>query len=236
MLGQGDQDLVDRLVVEHRTAAETTAELTSQAGGEPYECANVWYSERASCRHMKLAILGDEADLPGSDDPGTDMMRMSYGFETMVSSMYQGMIELVTDLALRVELGQLGTVAGRHSAAVAIAVTGAPDGYISPVVLGGELTPDESGRAELFAIPARFGSLASTEIVIGAAQRIRHPFQLRSGDAGRELLRLRRADLHVLTHHPIWVVTVSPPHLGGRGLEFETRSAQFTPRRLECRR
>ena len=47
-------------------------------------------------------------------------------------------------------------------------MTGAPDGYISPVVLGGELTPDESGRAELFAIPARFGSLASTEIVIGA--------------------------------------------------------------------
>ena len=167
MLGQGDQDLVDRLVVEHRAAAETTAELTSQAGGEPYECANVWYSERV-VPPMKLAIVGDEADLPGSDDPGTDMMRMSYGFETMVSSMYQGMIELVTDLALRVELGQLGTVAGRHSAAVAIAVTGAPDGYISPVVLGGELTPDESGRAELFAIPARFGSLASTEIVIGA--------------------------------------------------------------------
>jgi len=96
------------------------------------------------------------------------MMRMSYGFETMVSSMYQKMIEQVSDRALRVDLGPLGTLAGRHSAAVAIAVTGAPDGYISPVVLGGELTPDESGRAELFAIPARYGSLASTEIVIGA--------------------------------------------------------------------
>ena len=31
-----------------------------------------------------------------------------------------------------------------------------------------EITPDESGRAELYAIPGRFGSLASTEIVVGA--------------------------------------------------------------------
>ncbi len=166
-LAEADQELVDRLVADHQAAADTTADLTTQAGGQPYECANVWYTERV-VPPMKVAIVGDEADLPESDDPGTDMMRMSYGFETMVSSMYQKMIEQVSDRALRVDLGPLGTLAGRHSAAVAIAVTGAPDGYISPVVLGGELTPDESGRAELFAIPARYGSLASTEIVIGA--------------------------------------------------------------------
>ena len=49
------------------------------------------------------------------------MLRISYGFETMMSSMYQKMIELVVDRPLRAELGELGATDARHSAAVAIA-------------------------------------------------------------------------------------------------------------------
>ena len=162
------QALIDRFVEDHTAAAEATAELTVAAGGEPYECANTWYSERVVPPILE-AVTGDpELDIPPSDEPAADMLRISYGFETMMSSMYQQLIELVVDRPLRADLGELGATDARHSAAVALLLTGVPDGYISPVALGGELTPDESGRAELYAIPGRFSLLSATEIIIGA--------------------------------------------------------------------
>ncbi len=54
---------------------------------------------------------------------------------------------------LRAELMVLGAAAARHAAAVAIAATGAPDGYISPELVGEEVVPDESGLVPLYAIP-----------------------------------------------------------------------------------
>ena len=45
-LESADQAMVERLIEDHRAAAEATTELTTQAGGEPYECANAWYMER----------------------------------------------------------------------------------------------------------------------------------------------------------------------------------------------
>lgn len=160
--------LIERMVENHRAAADTTAELTTEAGGAPYECANSWYAQRV-VPPIFQAVTGDEdEDLAPSDEPADDLLRISCGFETMTSSMYQKLLELVAEPALRTELAALGATAARHAAAVAMQLTGTPDGYISPVVLGGELTPDESGRAQLFAVPERFGSLASTELVVGA--------------------------------------------------------------------
>ena len=54
------------------------------------------------------------------------------------------------------------------AAAVAILSTGAPEGYVSPVLLGEEVTPDESGLSPLFAVPTQYGSLAAIPITIGA--------------------------------------------------------------------
>ena len=167
-LDEEAQALIDRFVEDHTAAAEATAALTVAAGGEPYECANSWYSERVVPEILEAVTGNPELDIPPSDEPAADMLRISYGFETMMSSMYQQMIELVVDRLLRAELGGLGATDARHSAAVALVLTGVPDGYVSPVVLGGEETPDESGRAELYAIPGRFSLLSSTEIVIGA--------------------------------------------------------------------
>jgi Ferritin-like domain len=160
--------LVDRFVEDHQTAADELVSLTQEAGGELYECANDWYTRRI-VPDIFAAVTGDEAeDVAPSDDPANDLLRISYGFETMLSSAYQKVIELLAEPSLRPPLAQLGATAARHSAAVAMLVTGTPEGYVSPIVLGGELTPDESGRALLYAIPARFGSLTSAEIVIGA--------------------------------------------------------------------
>lgn len=168
LLDEQGSALIDRFVEDHRAAADELSALTEEAGGEPYGCTNDWYARRV-VPDILAAVTGDEAEgIAPSDDPATDVLRISYAFETMTSSAYQKMIELLEEPALRPPLAQLGAIAARHSAAVAMLVTGTPEGYVSPVVLGQELTPDESGRALLYAIPFRFGSLTSTELVVGA--------------------------------------------------------------------
>ena len=160
--------LIDRFVEDHRAAADELITLTEEAGAEPYPCANDWYTRRV-VPDILAAVTGDEAEgIAPSDDPAGDVLRISYAFESMTSSAYHKMIELAAEPALRPPMAQLGAIDARHSAAVAMLMTGTPEGYVSPVVLGQELTPDESGRALLYAIPSRFGSLTSTELIIGA--------------------------------------------------------------------
>lgn len=161
------QGLIGRFVEDHQAAADELRALTEEAGGEPYGCTNDWY-ERRIVPPILAAVNGDPADdVAPSDEPANDLLRISYGFESMTAAAYQRMMELLAEPALRPPLARIGAIAARHSAAVAMHLTGVPDGYVSPVVLGGELTPDESGRALLFAIPTRFGSLTATEIVVG---------------------------------------------------------------------
>ncbi|MGH9269710.1 MAG: ferritin-like domain-containing protein [Ilumatobacteraceae bacterium] len=168
LLDERGSALVDRFIEDHRAAADELSSLTEQAGAEPYGCTNDWY-ERRVVPDILAAVTGDEAEgMAPSDEPANDLLRISYAFETMTSAAYQKMIELIAEPALRPPMAQLGAIDARHSAAVAMLMTGTPEGYVSPVVLGQELTPDESGRALLYAIPSRFGSLTSTELIIGA--------------------------------------------------------------------
>ena len=167
-LDGADAALLERLIEDHRAAVAATAELTTAAGGEPYECANSWYVQRVVTPILEL-IEGDEAqDIPPSDDPTRDSLVVVHGMESMAGAMYQQMVELVTMIELRAELMVFGAAAARHSAAVAIAATGAPDGYINPELVGEELVPDESGLVPLYAIATTFGALTPIPLTIGA--------------------------------------------------------------------
>jgi hypothetical protein len=163
-----DAALLERLIADHREAVTSTAELTTEAGGEPYECANSWYVERV-VSPILAHITGDESeDIPPSDDPARDSLVVVNGMESMTGSMYQQMVELLVTPELRAELMALGAAAARHASAVAIRATGAPDGYVNPELTGGEITPDESGLTSIYAITSQFGSLNPTTITIGA--------------------------------------------------------------------
>ena len=66
--------------------------------------------------------------------------------------------------------GLLGTghwAAETHAAALAILITGAPEAYFSPRLLGEEVAPDESGFPVAYAIVATFGQLGSIDLVVG---------------------------------------------------------------------
>jgi hypothetical protein len=159
-LDAGAQALVDRFVEDHTEHAATLAELTTDAGGEPYECANAWYVERS--------VTPIFEPIPDSDDPARDLLTVANSFESMAGAMYQQMMQVLTDPGLRRDVMTLGAHEARHSAAVAMTATGVPEGYVSPVLFGEDLVPDESGLFTAYAIPGRFGSLAAIELVIGA--------------------------------------------------------------------
>ncbi len=167
-LDSADQEMVERLIDDHRAAAETTSELTREAGGEPYDCANVWYMER-TIDPIIDAIEGDEElDIPPSDEPARDWLVLVNGLESMASAMYQQFVETLTEPELRAEVMVLGAQDGRHAAAVAIVATGAPEGYANPELLGEELVIEEGALTPIWAIPTQFGSLAPILITVGA--------------------------------------------------------------------
>ena len=162
-------ELVDRFVADHRRHADITAELTTQAGGEPYECPNQWLVERGVTPLLERILGNEAAGIPETDDVVRDLLEVSYAFESIAGATYQQMVELLTDPALRRQIIVIGAQEVRHAAAVAIARTGAPEGYISPVLQGDEIDPEATdGVPPLYAIPGRFGSVAPVEVVIGA--------------------------------------------------------------------
>jgi rubrerythrin len=162
------QALIDRFAEDHAEHAEALAELTVDAGGQPYECANAWYMER-SVTPIFTQITGSEAEnIALSDDPARDLLTVSNAFESLAAAMYQQMCEVLTVPELRAEVMRIGAEEARQAAAVAMLATGVPDGYISPVLFGEDLVPDETGLFAAYAIPTQFGALAAIELVVGA--------------------------------------------------------------------
>jgi hypothetical protein len=162
------QALIDRFAEDHAAHAEVLAGLTEEAGGEPYECANAWYVVRTVDPIFTQITGSDEMNIAPSDDPARDLLTVSNAFESLSGAMYQQMCEVLTVPELRAEVMAISAEEARQAAAVAMLATGVPEGYISPVLFGEDLVPDESGLFEAYAIPTQFGSLAAIQIVIGA--------------------------------------------------------------------
>lgn len=175
VLDEAGAAIVARFVEDHTRNAGGLADLTTQLGGEPFECANPWWAERivpAMFERMSGNEDVPEGDDPiePSDDPARDAMGIAYGIESTLAAMYQEFVVRLHDPALRAESVTLAAQATRHAAAAAIAREGAPAGYVNPTILGGEVDPSANeGLTPIYAVPANFGSLAPVQITIGPA-------------------------------------------------------------------
>lgn len=160
--------LVERLVDEHTAHAEGTAALTTEAGGDPYECANSWVTERVT-EPLLRRITGDDGEgIEPSDDPARDALTLVHAFESMLSASYQQLVVQLRTPQLRQEAIGYGAIDARHAAAVAIARDGAPNAYVNPELTGGTIDLSATdGVMPLFAVPGRFGSLAPVEFTLG---------------------------------------------------------------------
>jgi len=158
-----------RFTADHTANAAALAQLTTDAGGDPYSCSNSWLMERAFQPALDN-IVGKAADgntpaIPPTDDANRDTLAMINGLETLASATYQHMVAKLSTASRRAAIIPFGAQAARHSAAVAIIAGGDEDRFVSPVLLGAEAEVEEFPIA--YAIASRFGQLTAIEVVIG---------------------------------------------------------------------
>ena len=158
--------MIERFVEDHTRQAAGMVELTTSVGGEPYECANVWYGDRVIPPLFERVDGNEEEDIPPSDDVPRDLLQIAYAFESMLGAMYQQFIERMTTPELRQELITYGAEEVRHAAAIAILRDGAPTAYVSPLVFGEEIEGAD-GVLPLYAVTGHFGSVGPVEMTLG---------------------------------------------------------------------
>lgn len=162
------EPLIERLVSDHTARSAQLAELTTEAGGEPFECANPFLVERMVEPAMTNIVGDEDGSIEPSDDPARDALAVAEMWESITAATYQNMVATLSEPALRSELILIGCEAARHAAVLAMRITGTPDGYLSPALAGEEVTPNEAGLVPVYAVPSAFGSLAPLTLTVGA--------------------------------------------------------------------
>lgn len=162
VLDAGGTRLVERFVADHTDHAEQVGALITAAGGTEFRCANPWYMER---------IIGptlEAVDDSTQDRLLRDVLNIAYALESVAGATYQLFVRKLADPGLRAAAAAIAADESRHAAAIAIAATGSPDGYVDPELTGGEEALDPDGFPVLFAIRSAFGRLGGTPIYVGA--------------------------------------------------------------------
>jgi hypothetical protein len=164
--------LLSRFTDDHVANATALTDLITEAGGEPYECANPWLMDRQLQPALDNVVgkpaAGSTAAIAPTDDANRDTLAMLNGLETLAQATYQQMVEKLSTPARRAAVIQFGAQAARHAAVAAIVAGGDEQRFVSPVLLGDEVTADENGFTPVFAIPSRFGQLVPIEVTVGA--------------------------------------------------------------------
>jgi rubrerythrin len=203
---EGD-GLVDEVTREYFTQlrenhvghARTFETLTSDVGGEPWTCANPRLDTVVLTPVMRAIVGGAATDalaeMRPSDDPQRDVLTFAHAMESVATSTYQGLVATLSEPRLRQQSVDVATQVAAHAAALAIRITGAPEGYVTPEGLEqatGESTtttvapsttqdlaaptiadgatppPPATPIPAVYAIPGQYGSLGATPLVVGA--------------------------------------------------------------------
>jgi rubrerythrin len=202
----GGTDLVDSLTRQYFTAlrenhvehATTFESLTTDEGGEPWTCGNPRLQTVVLTPVLRAINGGAATDTAPatavSDDPQRDVKTFAHSMESLATSSYQALVGMLSKPALRQESARVASDVARHSALLAILITGAPQGFVTaegleqatgsttttaapattqdiaapPTAEGAAPAPPATPIPAVFAIPGQFGSLGATPLVVGA--------------------------------------------------------------------
>lgn len=152
--------IVQRFVDDHTVHAAALGTLTTEAGGEEFACANPWLTRRA--------ITPVFAAIDDSDDQHRDVLNTVSALENLAAATYQAFVGSVTAPELRTNMMEIGAHENRHASTIALTITGTPDGYVNPVLLGEPAPAEEPEFPVVYAIPSTFGTVSGIELVVGA--------------------------------------------------------------------
>lgn len=151
--------VVERFSEDHAEHAEAIGGLITAGGGEPFTCANPWITDR-----VVTPVLGAIQD---SDDVVRDLLHTAHALESLAGATYQLFVGLLDTPELRQGAVTIGNDEVRHAATLAMAITGSPQGWVSPALLGEEVFDDDAGFPIPYAIPSRFGQVGGSTLVVG---------------------------------------------------------------------
>lgn len=155
---------VDPIIDDHQQIADRMVELTSSVGGTPYECTNDWIMDRLVGPVLVAIQSGDRQ----AEEMAADVAEFATALENIATAAHQQLASAAESADIRLAHIEAATIEARHAALLAIAVGGGSS-YISPAILGEEVTPNERGGIRQFALPARFNQVAQVEIKAGPA-------------------------------------------------------------------
>lgn len=156
----GNTAVVRRFIADHREHSAALSRLISGLGGEVYTCSNPWIMERFIDQILERIQI--------SDDPKRDVLATAHALESLTGATYQSFAGLLSDPQLRKAAMTIGADEQRHSATLAMVITGTPVGYVSPALFGEELETTDAGFPIPYAIASTFGRLGAQELVVGA--------------------------------------------------------------------
>ncbi|MEM9041907.1 MAG: ferritin-like domain-containing protein [Actinomycetota bacterium] len=153
--------IADEVVANHQAIAEQMVELTESVGGEPYECPNPWFMDRLVGPWLE-AVSNDES----SEEMAADVADFATTLENIAAAAHQSLAVLGETGEISRAHIEAATLEVRHASYMAILDNGS-ENYISPAILGEEVTFDERGAIQIFAIPARFNQVSQIEVRAG---------------------------------------------------------------------
>jgi hypothetical protein len=150
--------LLERFTENHRAIADEMNGFAVDAGGEAWECGNPWMVGR-----LVEPLL---ESIASSDNPGRDVFNSAVAMENLTVATNQAYsIRITITEAAEASLAAAALEA-RQSAALVSQVVGF-DGYVSPVLGGGDAPLDADGVVLQFAVQSRFGSTGQIDLVAG---------------------------------------------------------------------
>ncbi len=175
-----------RLLTDHKATAELLADLTTEAGGEPFACPNPWFEERF-IRPTVAHVLGDDSaspPVPASDDVVRDTVGLMHSLEAWSAASYLRFVELMSTPARRRVSADLGSQAARRTATVALISNPPPAGFVAPTLLAHDgltlpTAPPDTQAADapapippVYAINNRFAQLTAVNVEVGAPNEL----------------------------------------------------------------
>jgi rubrerythrin len=142
-----------RLRDDHRGHADAVNGLVVAAGGTAFECANPRFNEIYIAPALAAITDTDNDNVLG------DVLALAHGLEVVAAQTYQSVVGLLSTPALRRAAMTIGQDESRHAAVLAQA--------INPGAAGVGPSVDGDGRARIAAVPAAFGELTPTALVLG---------------------------------------------------------------------
>jgi Ferritin-like domain len=155
-----EQDtIMQRLVDDHTAHSVALGGFITEAGGEEFACPNPWMARRVITPIFEA--------LEGSTDKQRDVLNIAHGLESLAGASCQAFVGSLVEPDLRMKIMQIGAGECRHAATLAMTLTGTPDGYVSPQLLGDPAPAEEPELPVAFAIPSTFGTVSAIELVVG---------------------------------------------------------------------